>query len=262
MKPRRHAFTLTELLVVMGLIGTLMSLLLPAVGKARAAARSAACLSNLRQMATAWAMYTSENRGRLMPYVFNTPSTPDIAWNGYWTGALDANGVKGEVLLCPSADEPIDVPQKRGYGNAAHAWTGKYASNGSGIRASQTVYRDGSYGYNRYLTAGAFNEDGTITSISQVRNLSDVPLFMDCAYADVRPDNGSDAAPVTPPPNLHGGGVAPGAPEHWKVLLARHRRGINAAMADGSVRYVPLDDVYMLTWKADWIGYRLNLPGN
>ena len=52
------------------------------------------------------------------------------------------------------------------------------------------------------------------------------------------------------------------SPEHWRVLMTRHGRGVNACMADGSARYVPVDEIYMLTWKADWSKYRLNLPGN
>jgi len=62
MTPTRRtdrAFTLVELLVVMGLISVLLSLLLPVVGKARAAARSTACLSNVRQLGMALQLYTA-----------------------------------------------------------------------------------------------------------------------------------------------------------------------------------------------------------
>jgi prepilin-type processing-associated H-X9-DG protein len=247
----------------MGLIGTLMSLLLPVVGRTRDAARTTACVSNLRQLGTAWLMYASENRGRLPPYVWSSPATPDASWNGYWPGILDAYAVRGEVLLCPAADKPIDNPANRGYGNANHAWTGKYAPNGTGIKANATLFRDGSYGHNRYLNAGQFSDDGRAANLTDIQHSSDVPLFLDCAYTDVLPENGSEAAPVTPPPDVIGSAVKPGAPEHWKFLLARHRRGINVAMADGSSRYVPLDDVYLLNWKAGWTGYRLaNLPGH
>ena len=55
--PTRRAFTLTELLVVMGLIAMLLSLLLPVVTKARAASHAAKCLANLREMGNAWTMY-------------------------------------------------------------------------------------------------------------------------------------------------------------------------------------------------------------
>ena len=61
------AFTLVELLVVIGIIAVLISVLLPTLAGARRAAETAQCLSNLRQIGQGMAMYTSEHLGWGIP---------------------------------------------------------------------------------------------------------------------------------------------------------------------------------------------------
>ncbi len=66
------AFTLIELLVVVAIIAILASLLLPALGKAKAKAKAIGCLSNLKQLHLCWQMY-SEDNNELVP--------ANAAWN-------------------------------------------------------------------------------------------------------------------------------------------------------------------------------------
>ena len=244
----------------MGLITLLVSLLIPALAKVRAAADSTACLSNLRQMGNAWAMYVAEHHGRLPEYLWYKPalSTPEVAWEGYWPGLLSSRGVGAEAILCAAARQSVESDAQFGFGNVTHAWSGRYMYDAAVI-FRPTVYRESSYGSNGYLTAaGGFGNDGRAKCLTAVRDTPNVPVFFDSAHPDVRPH--LDAVQM-PPPNLRGDNLV-GKPEHWRFLLGRHGRGVNVSMADGSARWVRLDDMYMLTWKGDWIPRRLELPPN
>ena len=76
---RRRAFTLVELLVVMGIIAILIGLLFPVINRARQQAIAIKCASNLGQLARQWHSYAAENRGLAVPgrlpkfNAFNTP---------------------------------------------------------------------------------------------------------------------------------------------------------------------------------------------
>jgi prepilin-type N-terminal cleavage/methylation domain-containing protein/prepilin-type processing-associated H-X9-DG protein len=80
----RRGFTLVELLVVIGIIALLVSILLPALNKAREDAKRVRCLSNQRQLVMAWQMYASDSKGHIV--CSNTPPYPSQPW-WYWCAA-------------------------------------------------------------------------------------------------------------------------------------------------------------------------------
>ena len=96
-----RAFTLIELLVVISIISLLISILLPALGKARAAARNVQCMTNIKQLGLVSAMYQGDFQG-YCPAAMNR----DYEGSGndaYWPGLMvRKNYLKNAgVMICP-----------------------------------------------------------------------------------------------------------------------------------------------------------------
>lgn len=283
---KKHGFTLVELLVVIGIIAVLISILLPALNKARSAAKQTVCLSNLRQMGTAWNMYLSDSRGHLPYYIWHqTPpgysatQRNEFTWMGYWIGILETYKVHSSTLLCPEAMDPIEFSINKGMGTAKNAWSGQYQTSApvpvyldnkkvnNTNDATLKGYRTGSYGFNRNVTLD--DTSGTLKapfgfSIGSVKPQAEVPLFFDSAWCDGSGlTNGSPTAQPTPPADLYGSSIPnqPSGFDQYRFLIARHGKGINVATADGSAHWVPLGETYQLLWKPGWEKYTLtNLP--
>jgi prepilin-type N-terminal cleavage/methylation domain-containing protein len=122
----RRAFTLIELLVTVGIISILMGVLLPALSRARAAARMVSCQNNLRQLMTAVIVYANDSKGSLPFPNSEALETPPGVNGRRWRGPgwlYDAPNRSGEsdmkagvlwpylkkveVYRCPDDVEPF-----------------------------------------------------------------------------------------------------------------------------------------------------------
>jgi prepilin-type N-terminal cleavage/methylation domain-containing protein len=118
MRKQKSAFTLVELLVVIGIIALLISILLPALGKARKQAILAQCLSNEKQIGQAIYMYAISNNGAIVPCGgYNGGTTTDYWFHFLVAGkylpnpnvapTTNSNAAKSSVLVCPAVRDVL-----------------------------------------------------------------------------------------------------------------------------------------------------------
>lgn len=255
--PKRHAFTLVELLVVIGIIALLVSILLPTLNRARESANRTKCLANLRGIGQLVTMYANAYKGKIpIGYSgsatgsntaysenywlarYNNGTPEKYRWCGlgllYPAGLIKDSAAEGMIFYCPSTNEET-VHQMKGSATAnpwiddiltdsalATAASGKGTRIGYSCRSSNPV------------SSRAVNERG----VKWTR-----PGDAGSAVSKYDPINGNSGAAATMVADMMRQSSMKTRAILCDVMITTrtrvaHVKGINVLGADGSARYV------------------------
>ena len=256
---KSRGFTLVELLVVIAIIALLMSILLPALTKVRAQAKSVMCQGQLKQWGSCFTMYTNDHAG-YFPRGFFRPDNL-VRPMDYWMECLRSCYRDGGLRLCPSATKPGTELGLGQFGNGGGPFSAWGVFDGEIGEVCDTWWcvmagDYGSYGWNSYICNIPDNlEVDDFYTKNNWRNMNvsrgnEIPMFMDHKWLDCWPHHTDEPPPYDDWDWNQGSAMA-------RVCQSRHEGHINIAFLDCSVRKVGLKELWKLRWHRQ---YDINFP--
>lgn len=241
---KRMGFTLIELLAVIAIISVLAALLVPVAGRARAQGESAACVSLLKQLGAANAVYQGDHEGRSVPFATGEvfPQYNVDIWGGRWMHLLEPYTKTYRVFNCPTGDKSDwrATVVDRDTVHRTEGWIIQRGRSAMGVTAN--------YSYSSFIGGrerGSKNPTDTTKSRALVESIVatnhlGIPASRMMVFADGRYwITDSEGGPYT------------GGSWDYKLLLTdrlRHADKLNASFLDGHVEGLAMTDLRMVPW--------------
>ncbi|MBI9019368.1 MAG: type II secretion system protein [Phycisphaerae bacterium] len=235
----KSGFTLIELLVVISIIALLVSILMPALSKAREAAKGVVCLSNLKQWGLCFGQYSSDNNDRF----YRAYQSSSVGHN--WIQATKPYYENTEICFCPVATKVdrtrLGTPGIYRPGGLKQAW-GPFDDDD---QRQGYPGMAGSYGINDWVgdpSKGVrVGSADMYWSSPSVKGGSNIPLFLDSVWLGGWPDHAD-----TPP--LKENDFSNGNIQMHRYCINRHAGKVNSVMLDYSAQKVSLKGLWKLKW--------------
>jgi prepilin-type N-terminal cleavage/methylation domain-containing protein/prepilin-type processing-associated H-X9-DG protein len=221
---RKSGFTLIELLVVIAIIAILAAILFPVFAQARAKARSAVCLSNMKQMGLAFTMYAQDYDENACPVEIRTPpNTANV-------GPPDGQGLQWYVDV--RVWQQLLQPYMKNHGVVR-------CPEAPGMDPTGTIINL-NYGANRGVFSdlrGAIGSADAVVSLAQIQRPADTLAIVDCGrwyfqWSDVVA--GSLNSKWYIPNDPRGCGTE----TTWCPKDKRHQGGVMVAFCDGHAKFM------------------------